>query len=257
MNYALLKKIANRALSLRGLRLAPSLCYGLSQATDFKKLWQDLHLPTPLVIVDIGANHGEFSLEIHGYFPDARVIAVEPNPDLAQNMLTSKQFKSIEVVQAALGDTCRSMKLNMYTIDGIEDSPISSLRHSGSFADVHGIKPSKCIDVTVTTLDNLCLLKNINTIDICKIDVEGFELEVLSGAAALLGSQRVKVLSAEWSTRGGQERGKETTLNSLVMELSRRNYFPVGSTIDWCKTGLKYFNNNMLFMGSDSLNSSC
>lgn len=181
------------------------------------------------------------------------MIAIEPNPALADYMKGCDNFRNIEVVNCAIGDSHQSMSLNIYAINGIEDTPISTLSHHGGFADVHGIHPSHSIEVQVAPLDHICLERNIQSIDICKIDVEGYEIPVLRGAADLLASHRIKIISIEWSTRGGQAGRVETTLGSLMREMGQHGYLPIGSSFDWCKAGPYYFNNNMLFMCSSML----
>ena len=47
-------------------------------------------------------------------------------------------------------------------------------------------KQFKCFDVNTDTIDNFCSEKNINYIDILKIDTEGSEIDVLEGAKDML-----------------------------------------------------------------------
>jgi FkbM family methyltransferase len=51
--------------------------------------------------------------------------------------------------------------------------------------------------VQVTTLDEYCRTAGIDYIDILKTDTQGFELEVLRGAAGLIAEQRINLLHME------------------------------------------------------------
>ena len=52
-------------------------------------------------------------------------------------------------------------------------------------------------EVSVSTLDTLASANDVSTVDLLKIDVEGFELQVLEGGAALLSEGRVRFILAE------------------------------------------------------------
>src|ERR1035441_1737539 len=71
--------------------------YGLTLLTN--------PLTTPKLIIDIGANIGIFSLYAHELFPDAEIIAAEPDINNF-NCLTDniKGISQIKPINAALGD---------------------------------------------------------------------------------------------------------------------------------------------------------
>jgi hypothetical protein len=51
--------------------------------------------------------------------------------------------------------------------------------------------------VEVVTLDDYCRDGSIERIDVLKTDTQGFELEVLSGAAQLVAERRIRLVYAE------------------------------------------------------------
>ena len=55
------------------------------------------------------------------------------------------------------------------------------------------------IKVQTRTLDNFCYEKNINNIDVLKIDTEGNELNVLKGAKKLLEKSNINIIYTEIS----------------------------------------------------------
>lgn len=52
--------------------------------------------------------------------------------------------------------------------------------------------------VTVTTLDQFCIDAHISRIDFLKIDTEGFEFEVLLGAAETLSARKISAIQFEF-----------------------------------------------------------
>ena len=86
------------------------------------------------------------------------------------------------------------------------------------------------INVHVDTLDNFMEQKNISqTIDVLKIDAEGFDPLVLKGAERILGDHRVRLLLFEYNGIG---MWPSTNLYQVIAELGERNYmcYKIGRT---------------------------
>ena len=114
---------------------------------------RDIH-----TVVDLGANIGTFSMEMHRLFPSAKIVAYEPHPENCYMFRINAPYatlieKAISGTKgvARLEDTMNSVGLRLVEEGGIE--------------------------VETETLDNA--LKNMSTVDILKIDIEGSEYEVL------------------------------------------------------------------------------
>src|SRR5258707_6529973 len=80
--------------------------------------------------------------------------------------------------------------------------PTNGLIHAWDLDDSHvsGTTITDTIKVPTITLDDFTEQNKIPSIDFLKIDVEGFELEVLKGAAGLLSSKRIKMILFEANT---------------------------------------------------------
>jgi len=137
------------------------------------KFYQQFLAPGELVF-DVGANVGnrvEVFLEA-----GAKVVAVEPQPSCVE-MLNNKFGKSIIIEQVGLSNEPGELEMHIAT-----DSTVSTF-------DSHYIEETKdkfrytdwkgTIKVPVTTIDTL--LAKYGVPKFCKIDVEGFELQVLKG----------------------------------------------------------------------------
>jgi FkbM family methyltransferase len=143
------------------------------------------------LVFDVGANVGNRTKVFLKL--GARVIAVEPQRQCA--VLLESAFRgsrSLTVVRKALGATPVEAEMLMADVDTISSlSPewVRSVRESGRF---RGHEWTRTERVEVDTLDNL--IKHYGRPAFVKIDVEGYELEVLSGL-----STPVRALSFEFT----------------------------------------------------------
>lgn len=127
------------------------------------------HANTGCVFVDIGANNGYFAvLSAIRLGPDARVLSFEPHSRTFEKLKMNLAFNEIETVEpinCALGPSDSVMKPRVSNVaDGCNTL-------AGGEGDG--------IDVKVTPLTSALTARSIDRIDILKIDVEGFEDEVL------------------------------------------------------------------------------
>lgn len=126
--------------------------------------------------LDIGCNLGVYSYELSRL--GARVVALEPNPYLAK-LVESLALPNVEVRQAAASSSEGSAILNV-PIDHLGGHGWASLRNDRALGRMEEIT------VPVHTIDNLAPGK----VDFIKIDVEGFEEEVIRGAEATIARDR-------------------------------------------------------------------
>lgn len=117
------------------------------------------------IVIDIGANTGTYSLALSEL--TNRVIAIEANPRLTA-MLRTMRLPGVEVMEIALAASEGSMTLNV--IDGNYDE--ATLRTQNLTGELTPVR------VRTRSLDSL----GLDRVGFIKIDVEGFEEEVLTGA---------------------------------------------------------------------------
>jgi FkbM family methyltransferase len=111
----------------------------------------------------------------------ARVIAVEPQPDCLRVLrLLFGRDRNVTIVPKAVGATAGRARLGISTATPTVSSMSSGWRDSvsadRSFARVRW---DRSVEVEVTTLDDL--IAEHGEPAFCKIDVEGFEVDVLAG----------------------------------------------------------------------------
>jgi len=145
----------------------------------------------PAVIIDAGAHIGMVSVYYALKYPQARILAIEPEPDnfalLRQN---TKAFANITPINAALLD--HTGQVALHNPDG-ETWTFKVLDNAGATPE-----PGATIVPTVT-VEQLMNQYQFPAIDILKLDIEGSEVPVLRHAQAWI--NRVKVLLVETHDR--------------------------------------------------------
>ena len=166
----------------------------------------DLLGSTPL-IVDVGANVGQFSNAAKLFFPEARVVSFEPDPETyADLQVNTHGLRDVELHNIGLGD-----RDGVITFYRHELSVMSSFSdHAADTANHRGSK-----QLPVCRLD--AVLKSDDRPDLLKIDVEGFERQVLQGAWETVSRSRYVLI--EVSLGRSAEMG---TFNCFATSLSTR-----------------------------------
>jgi FkbM family methyltransferase len=132
------------------------------------------------VIVDAGAHSGLFSVLALERAPSARVVAIEPNPQLLPiieaNLSGENQW---DLVPKALSD--KAGEVTFYRNPGATQT--SALDQTS--AETWGTA-SEPITVSATTLDQLASDFDLDHIDVLKLDIQGAEEAVLAAASKIL-----------------------------------------------------------------------
>lgn len=159
-----------------------------------------------MTFLDIGANVGCYTVAAAATVgPTGRVISIEPddhNFALLNRAVTANRFKSVTLVNAAAGaepGTARLYKSG------------HNLGDHRLYADGQS-DGRRAIDVPVVRLDDVFAERALAPPDVVKIDVQGFELAVMRGAARLFAGDRpMTVLTEFWphgiTSAGGDPAG--------------------------------------------------
>lgn len=83
--------------------------------------------------------------------------------------------------------------------DGEADFYEFSSHSHHSLGDTKIKLPERIVKVKTITLDSYCQANKISEISLLKIDVEGFELDVLLGASKLINERRIKHIIFEFN----------------------------------------------------------
>ena len=149
-------------------------------------------------VLDIGANNGQFALDVHTRLPDARIYSFEPLKEafreLTDNLKTIPNFRAFNI---GLGDMNGTA-----TIFHSSFSPSSSLL---PMAALHKKLYPKSADATIETItvkriddmrNEISLGENV----LVKLDVQGYEDKVLRGGANTIAGAKVLVVEVSFVT---------------------------------------------------------
>jgi FkbM family methyltransferase len=161
------------------------------QRSNQRRLYSEFVQPGDLCF-DVGAHIGDRTRCFLAL--GARVVAVEPQPSCVERLrFVFGNDRRVCLVPEALGDRPGQGELAICDAAPTISSMSAAFRESGRFAGEY--QWTRVVSVPVTTLD--VLIERFGRPTFCKIDVEGFELEVIRGL-----SQAIPALSFEfgWDT---------------------------------------------------------
>lgn len=162
--------------------------WGLSWCYDLRRC---LHVGGKQVrmLFDVGANTGQTALHFSTHFPSATIHSFEPVTYIFDQLTRSTaRNKNIHCHPLALGAKNSTAKIALHA-----DITMATLQQeSQSGANITGYE-----EVTVQRLDDFCAAHHITRIDCLKIDVEGYEMDVLRGAQNLLSTGAILALYCE------------------------------------------------------------
>ena len=152
--------------------------------TDVRRIFLD----QPVSYVDVGAYRGETLRQALAHGPTiSKAYLFEPNPESYDSLASALDSLSVEV------------QLSHSAVSDSESDLILTPR--GSMSQVRPLdddRPSPNeVHVSATTLDTWMAQEGIRSINILKVDVEGHEPSVFSGAAEALSNDRVDVIYVE------------------------------------------------------------
>ena len=146
--------------------------------------------------IDIGANIGDFSLEILNN-KSTKVIAFEPLPVCCDklSLIYKKYTNRFNFFEIALSNKDGFSKLNY----GKTTSGLSSLETEINKIPYVGGSNTNSIEVITKQLDSFINDLEFQNTDFIKIDVEGHEMAVLDGALKFIKKNHIKLIQIEFN----------------------------------------------------------
>jgi FkbM family methyltransferase len=217
----LMPRPMTKCLTPPGARHTVSLRIRTSDVPTFREVFLQegyrLSLRTaPRVIVDAGANIGLTSVYFAIRFPQARIVAVEPEAsNCAMLVANARPYPSITVVQAALWNENAMIDV----IDPGKGKWGFQTRNSGN--DAAGPAVGR---VPAVTVDALMRAHAIDFIDVLKIDIEGAEREVFADPSAWIDRVGVIVIELHERLKSGCNRSVYCATNGFDVEWMQREH---------------------------------
>jgi FkbM family methyltransferase len=209
-------------------------CFELTETRWFHDI-----LKPDMVVMDIGANVGYYSFLASSLVGDRGLVyAFEPSNrayDTLLHNVEKNQISNIVPCNFAIGN--KEEVLELFSADGIPTNIYNI--HSPSFlwrSDQHYLKENG-IGVNmgfkqIVPLDTFCTKNNVSHIDFIKIDVEGFELQVLQGMKPMLEKRKISWIMIEYQeikklfTPNSESELMDAMLRSYGFELANSVVYP-------------------------------
>lgn len=163
---------------------------GVSLQADLIYLLRD----RPGVLIDAGANVGEFSQDLARWFPGRTIIAFEPIPS------TFKQLQANVGSNGTIRPECLALGELSQTAHMVarERSVESRVVSNGS---------RDTLPVAMKRIDDYCREASISQIALLKTDCEGYDANVVRGTSGLLAEGRIDAVYCEVNFRRDGKHG--------------------------------------------------
>ncbi len=148
----------------------------------------------PRTVIDVGANKGQFSRAAAVVFPGARIVAFEPLASVAAAWRENlADVAGAEVHVCALGAEAATVAFHPHEYS--LSSSVLPLAPGAGGEGGGGAGELEPVEVPLRRLDDVVEPDGLAGPVLCKLDVQGYELEVLRGAPETL--RRVDALVVE------------------------------------------------------------
>jgi len=223
---------------LKNHKTRKGLFNNIAANIELEDLVKDLKFQT---VFDIGSNKGQFILLVEKLFAiDKDIYSFEPIKEILEKQ---KKFfsnkKNISFFNFALGEKFSKKILN-----------ITKRRDSSSLLKINNIiKNSDHLveekrEIEIKSLDDIIKNRNLVKPILAKIDVQGYELEVLKGATNLL--KEIKYIIIEVSEH--QIYSEQPLTNSIIKYLNDMNFKVLNETKESKIKGTELKQKDILFV---------
>ena len=127
------------------------------------------------IVADVGANQGLYTLLLARVATGGHIYAFEPDPDLfrcLENNVRTNHLQNVSTIQAAASNHSGTLAFTT-----------NRLNRGDNRVDAKAFREMSTQQVQAVTLDEIISHQRL---DLLKIDVQGFEIEVLLGAQKTL-----------------------------------------------------------------------
>lgn len=174
--------------------------------------------PANGVVLDVGANVGKYAIDFSRHL-HRDVFAFEPVAStFAHLKANTRFFQNIHAIHSAVGAEVGTADIAINPTSSL----VSSLRPNSTW---HSAALTE--KVPVTTIDTFLASGGRPHVAVLKVDVEGFEKEVLTGARETLAAQMVDFLVLETAFISPPELPR-VTITELIEVLAPHGYEPWG-----------------------------
>lgn len=144
----------------------------------------------PQIIIDAGANLGDYSMWTKQYCPNTKIYSLEPVKKTYDLLLNNVQkFNNIIPLQKGLYKENCKKNINLYSSN--EHSSIYKAERLSN--DIEGV-----VEIELIKGDDFLKTYNIVKIDLLKLDLEGAEYDALLGFEKSLKANKINLIQFEY-----------------------------------------------------------
>lgn len=193
--YRLWRKLYE--ISLYGMNMGPASGYahysGEAWIINFVKSRMKHPLPLP-IIFDIGANRGDYAAAVIAAFgcENINLYCFEPSKTAFELLNTEySRHRNTMLFNFGFGDKPETVKLYSCS-EGAGSASVINTHY-------HNMDNNNFVEqIELTTLDEFCKTNHIRKIDFMKMDVEGYELNILRGGSKLINTAAIDYIQFEF-----------------------------------------------------------
>tara|TARA_A100001011_G_scaffold185067_1_gene193776 strand:- start:263 stop:943 length:681 start_codon:yes stop_codon:yes gene_type:complete len=215
-------------------KIETAVSYILSNSINEKKFLKKKLNKKEIIVIDIGANVGSYLDFIIKNFKYKKIYAFEPSTKAYRQLKNKFNSKNIILENIALSNKKTKRKFYEYKLTS-QSSFYKITSKKNPFKNLNNIYKVKTL-----RLDEYLNLKE-NKIDICKIDIQGEELNVLMGMQKYLKKKKIKLIKVEITIRNDYDNNKNQFVE-IINFLKKFNYDLV--TI----SKIKFSQNEIMFL---------
>ena len=199
------------------------MLHGIAATIELEDLVKDIKPPN--TIIDVGSNKGQFLILIEKIFPNKSIHSFEPIKEMLEKQKKFFNFKKdIFFNNFALGASV-SLK-EFYITNRTDSSSFLKIVEKENKSENYIVKAKR--EMHIQTLDNYFNNKTILQPLLIKMDVQGYELEVLKGSVKIL--KKTDYLLLEVSEN---EMYQTQPTESEIIEFLKKFNFRILKASDW------------------------
>ena len=165
----------------------------------------------PKAIIDLGANVGFASVYFANKFPDAKILAIEPDDSNYQAAIKNlNAYKNVSLIKGAVWNKSENINL----ID------------SGHGEAAYMVKPGEGENmIRAYTIPEIFKILNVGEVDILKIDIEGSEKEIFEDGDAWINKAKIIIVETHDRYKPGTSKAVFNAIGKydFSLELSGEN----------------------------------